>query len=203
MDRPIHRSDLQEDRFDALLGETSFLYGYRQDWNDTLEILADEHPISSEKISTLRKYGRLLSKDGPIRTTEKSNFSLMILTQMIYDADAGEAVDGDYLFMMINELRKNTKTLWVRSWLAPEHALHPELTMHSLIKSFDHLAGLRRKYPSEVRRVKAIFSESNWYLAQGLSRIGYDVKARKLPKPALGDDGTYDFHEYIVEFSKI
>lgn len=193
----------QGDRFDDLLGETSFLYGYRQDWYDTLEILADEHPISSDKVATLKKYGRLLSKDGAIRSTEKSNFSLMILTQMIYDYDAEEAIDGDYLFMMINELRKKTKTLWVRSWLAPEHALYPELTFHSLLKSFEHLAGLRRKYPNDVKRVKAVFSESNWYLAQGLSRIGYDVKARKLPKPAKGDDGTYDFHEYIVEFSKI
>jgi hypothetical protein len=186
-----------------ILGETAFLYGYRQDWNDTLDIIADEHPISHEKFKELKKYGRLLSDNGPIRSTDRANYSLMILTQMVYDYESREAVDGDYLFMMINELRKKTKTLHVRSWLAPEHLEHPELTLHSVIKSFEHLAGLRKRFPDDVKKIRATFSENNWFLAQELSGIGYEVKARKLPQPVISDDGNYDFHEYIVEFNKI
>lgn len=198
----MNQQNRQQDDFDVFLGETAFLYGYRQDWNDTLDIIADEHPMPEERVRELKRYGKLLSDEGPIRSTKDANYSLMILTQMVYDDEAQESVDGDYLFMMINELRKKSKILHVRSWLAPEHLEHPELTMPSVIRSFEHLADMKRRFSKDIRKIRTVFSESNWFLAQELSGIGYEVKPRKLTNPSISVDGNYDFHEYIAEFNK-
>lgn len=185
--------------YEDLLGSTEFLYGYRSDWDDALDIVADEHPLPKAQIEELRKMGKLLSKDQPIRQTENANYSVMILTRMMHDGTSEEPVEGDYLFLAINKMAKKSRTIYVKAWLALEHNEHPELTPYCLEECLRHLKELKSKFPSEIRAVKAVLGENNWFLAQGLARSGYKVRARKLPKPVISHDGKHDFHEYIVE----
>ena len=181
------------------IGSTEFLYGYRCDWDDALDIVADEHNMSETRIAELRKMGKLLSEDEPIRQTDNANYSLMILTQMMHEGEP-EPVEGDYLFLSINQMAKKSKILTVKAWISLEHKDHPELTMYCFGECFRHLTTLKNKFPNEIRKVRTVLGESNWFLAQGLSRMGFSVKARKLRRPVLSSDGKHDFHEYIVEF---
>ena len=181
------------------IGSTEFLYGYRRDWNDALDIIADEHSMSEERVEDLRKAGRLLSEDEPIRQTKNANYSLMILTQMMHEGEP-DPVEGDYLFFSINQMSKKSKNLTVKAWISLEHKDHPELTMYCFGECFRHLTTLKDRFPSEISKVRTVLGESNWCLAQGLSRMGFSVKARKLRCPVISFDGKHDFHEYIVEF---
>ena len=200
MHQHSHQKD-SDDKFDDLLGGTLFLYGCRSDWNDMLDIIEDESSLGRQQLSHLRRIGKLISEDSVARTTEKSAYTLMMLTESVYDDLLEEATDGSFLLLMITELRKKTGKMIVRGWLAPEHSKHPELTRFFLRKCFKNLLVLKERFPDEIKTIITNISERNWLLAKDLSSMGYEIQAKRLQTPVKGSDGVTDYHEYIARFS--
>ena len=190
--------------------KTEFTFGFREEWLDYLEIVAEETEMDLDKYEHFLELSKKIAVFQPIKRYRQADYVCMSCCEVLYEPNGVKDEDGDIIedvheregdcyVLLLYRYAKKSRVVTPIAWLMPEIKNKPAFSKKCLLRSFSKILDSVSNKDTKVRAVRFSLDESQWELVNELKELGYKAEYKKLDKPSVGGDGKVSYHEFLIK----